>query len=433
MVKTYWVGGTARDMISGITPNDLDMAIDSQSKEAAELFFEENDAVFEETGKAFPVYRVQFEDFPEQVEVSLFRKEVSTGPGHSDFTIEIAANIAEDLERRDFTVNAMAIDMYGNITDPYNGQRDLGDKILRSVPKSGPRNTYQQDPLRILRAARFCENNGYSLAEGEIDKMKAAADDFLSLSSERIGAEIIKMLSRRSLKPGLFWQICDSAGVLQHFLPELVALKGLEYPSRYHYADPYTHTIDSYKSARNLALDPDPVTGLTMILHDIGKASCISKDENGVVHYYGHAEKGAEMIPGIIARLAIGSTIGDKVTKYTTAHMEMHFAKTGKAVRKLARAFDMTKEEMYDMALIVQSDSYATVLKEDVNLVIIEEAFSVPVAVRQLPINGDDLIALGMKQGRQIGIVLAKVLDEIDNGNLVSREDCLRYARKEVI
>ncbi|MEO8504698.1 MAG: multifunctional CCA tRNA nucleotidyl transferase/2'3'-cyclic phosphodiesterase/2'nucleotidase/phosphatase [Acidobacteriota bacterium] len=210
-MKTYLVGGAVRDLLRGIVPQDRDYTVVGATAE------EMLQRGFRQVGAAFPVFL-----HPQtQEEYALARRERKTGPGHQGFAFEFGPDVTleEDLGRRDFTVNAMAMDG-DTLIDPYDGEKDLRAGVLRRVSEEA----FSEDPLRVLRLARFASQLGMQCDPHTLDLARAVGERVRELSAERIWVETSKALV--SSRPSAFFRVLQSIDILRHFLPELSALVG---------------------------------------------------------------------------------------------------------------------------------------------------------------------------------------------------------------
>lgn len=299
-MKTYMVGGAVRDTVLGKKPSDIDYVVVGATPE--EMF----KLGFEQVGADFPVFL-----HPEtKDEYALARTEKKTGKGYLDFETEFSPNVTleDDLLRRDLTINAMAMDENGNIVDPYNGLKDIKEKKLRHVSEA-----FKDDPLRILRVARFCAKMpDFTIAEETLNMLKEMVKngEANNLKKERIWKEIEKGFL--SSKPSKFIEALDQIGVLGLILPDIKKMQNIPQRDDYHAeGDVYVHTLMVLDEASELSKDlPDEdkmLVRMSALLHDIGKAytpESLLYHEDGSVkgNHFGH--DGLEIVKEKIEVLA---------------------------------------------------------------------------------------------------------------------------------
>src|SRR6218665_1834416 len=285
--KPYFVGGCVRDLIINKVSKDIDIEVFGLTvEELHQTLSKEFDVNI--VGKSFGVFKID-----NLVDISIPRKEKKTGDKHTDFEIitEPYATIEEAASRRDFTINAIYMDKDGNIHDPYNGVKDLEDKILRHTSEK-----FSEDPLRVLRAMQFSARFDFEVAQETVELCNKLTP--FNLSSERVYEEWKKLILKAS-KPSRGLKFLDACGWLKHY-PALVNLIGCEQDPIHHpEGDVWEHTlhcIDFYASDVRYKLKNDyekTVIGFAVLLHDVGKPSTTTfeqKDQRW--HAYGHEKAG---------------------------------------------------------------------------------------------------------------------------------------------
>ncbi len=307
--KVYVAGGCVRDHFLGRPVKDVDLVVIGR----VETYLLRNE--WELIGQSFPVYHNR--RYP-GVELAIGRKEKKVAEGHNGFTWEYADTIEEDLRRRDFTINAMALESchphcahvpYATIIDPFNGQRDLFDGVLRIV---GPH--FGEDPLRVFRAARFASQLGFVLAPETYAAMRGLASNLGELSFERVWLECRKAIESKD--PAIFFEVLAAAGCLNAWFPELEALIGVPAgPPKHHpEGDTFNHTMLVLKYLRDRgATEQAILMGLT---HDFGKA--LTPKEELPAHH-GHDDR-HENVLSFCQRFGLS----DKLTKRLVGHCANH-------------------------------------------------------------------------------------------------------------
>lgn len=297
--RAFAVGGWVRDFLRGEQPEDKDYVVTGMDAGSFEASFPEGKLI----GRAFPVFLLPIgaDDGREerQCEVAMARRERKSGSGYRGFAAEADSSITieEDLYRRDLTINSMALDLHdGRLVDPYGGQADIADRVLRPVSEH-----FGEDPVRALRAARFAARLGYAPAPELLAAMGRCRRELRQEPGERILGELKKALAAD--RPSLFFRLLHSAGLLQDIFPEIHALIGKTQPEVYHpEGDAFEHVM----------LIVDQVAGRTenitarfaALCHDLGKGVT---PEEMLPHHYGHEVKGLEVLAGWNRRITLPS------------------------------------------------------------------------------------------------------------------------------
>lgn len=327
--KAYLVAGAIRDTLLGIEPHDYDIATDALPDKLIELF-PKSIAVGAQFGTVIAVQQdTNGENFT--VEVTTLRNEEDYLQGRWPSKVTFVRNLEEDLQRRDFTINAMALDLSENgiaylehplasdeytlthkhtfeftLLDYYNGQGDLAEKVIRTV--GDPISRFTEDGLRPYRACRFASQLGFSIETQTFEAIKKCLNVSQMVSAERIRDEFLKLLYK-SPKPSVGIELMRESGLLNLFLPELVATYGIQQDIG-HAFDVYHHTL------RTIDLAPDRVK-LAALFHDIAKPETATNDG----HFYGHDQKGADLAEEIMRRLRFSNAEIKSVSNLVRWHM----------------------------------------------------------------------------------------------------------------
>jgi len=340
-MKTYLVGGAVRDQLLNYPVYEKDWVVVGASvNEMLELGYQQ-------VGKDFPVFlHPQTKD-----EHALARTERNTAPGYKGFEVHASAEVTleDDLIRRDLTINAIAQDEAGNIIDPYHGQSDLKNKILRHVSPA-----FAEDPVRILRVARFAARYahlGFSVADetNELMKKMVANGDVNALVAERVWQEFHKALSERN--PEIFIETLRNCNALKIILPEIDALFGVPQPPQHHpEIDTGVHTLMVLQQA--CLLSPEPATRFAALCHDLGKA--LTPKENWPSHH-GHEAKGKKPVQQLCNRLRIPNNFKSLALITAEFHLHVHRAfeiKKTTLLKTIEKLDGIRKPERYEQFLI---------------------------------------------------------------------------------
>ncbi|MEP5568760.1 MAG: multifunctional CCA addition/repair protein [Halioglobus sp.] len=325
---SYLVGGAVRDALLNYPVHELDwVVVGATPDEMLELGYQQ-------VGKDFPVFL-----HPDtKDEYALARTERKSGHGYTGFSVHCdpSVTLEEDLLRRDLTINAIAQDSQGNITDPYNGQKDLADKVLRHVS-----NAFVEDPLRVLRTARFAARYahlGFSVAPETMELMAEIVnqDELAHLPSERIWVELDRALGERN--PEVFIEVLKDCGALAKLIPELDALFGVPQPEAHHpEIDSGIHTLMALKQSVNLGGGQD--VRFAVLLHDLGKGITPKED---LPRHIAHEFRGIKLVKAACKRLKAPNQHRDLALKACEYHLHSHRAMElrGKTLLKLLNATD---------------------------------------------------------------------------------------------
>lgn len=309
-MKTYLVGGCVRDALLGLPLKDRDWVVVGATPDDMRA------QGFKPVGKDFPVFL-----HPEtKEEYALARTERKTAPGYTGFAFHADASVTleQDLQRRDLTINAMAQTAAGDIIDPFNGQQDLRERVLRHVSPA-----FAEDPVRILRLARFAARYaelGFTIAPETLTLMRTMVQngEVAALVSERVWQETQRALGEKS--PAVFFEVLRECGALRVIFPELDALFGVPQPVEHHpEIDTGVHTLMVLQQA--VRLSDDPTVRFAALLHDLGKG--ITPPEEWP-HHTGHEAKGVALVEGLCKRLNVPGAYRDLARLVAEYHLHYH-------------------------------------------------------------------------------------------------------------
>lgn len=404
----YLVGGCVRDLLLKKIPKDWDIATSALPEELLKIFED-------------------FKIIPSGIKhgtVSLVKNrkvyEITTFRSPLNITSE-ERSIVTDLKARDFTINSMAYSFKDGILDPNNGESDLKSRLIKAV--GNPDERFMEDPLRLLRAIRFSSALGFEIEGSTRKSIIKNAVLIKKVSMERIRDEF----SRIIIGDVYYLRELIAMGLLQQFIPEFSRLVGCEQHNPHHYLDVSEHTLMAMEEA-----EPDLVLKLAMLLHDIGKPFTKSADKEGIDHFYNHTVIGGEMTEKILKRLHYSLSIIKKVVLLVRFHdIEIGLSKRGvrKAISKIGienfpllmkvKTADAKAQSVFYLNDKLNKISTLDALFEDV----IRD--SIAIKIKDLAIDGNDLISLGFSSGKEIGQVLKALLDIVIDDPSINQRDLL--------
>jgi poly(A) polymerase len=332
------VGGSVRDAILGRLGNDLDFTTNARPDETKSIIKKDADSLWE-TGREFGTIAAQFGDVT--VEITTYRSEKYETQTRNPEVI-FGDNIDGDLLRRDFTVNAMALELTTTppkFIDNYDGVNDLARKVLRTP--GTPENSFSDDPLRMMRAARFASQLGFDVDPAIINAIKEMAGRIEIISAERVRDELVKLIMSENPRIGI--ALLVDTGLADYVLPEIPKLK-LEIDEHHHHKDVYEHTLKVLEQAISLEErlgGPNLVIRLAALLHDIGKPKTRELIPGGGVSFHHHEVVGARMAKERLKTLRFSNDVIDDVSSLVFLHLRFHGYGTGEwtdsAVRRYIR------------------------------------------------------------------------------------------------
>nr|WP_103503003.1 CCA tRNA nucleotidyltransferase [Streptomyces sp. SM14] len=328
------VGGSVRDALLGRLGNDLDFTTDARPEDVLRLVRPWADAVWE-VGIAFGTVGCQKLDF--QIEITTYRSEAYDRTSRKP-SVAYGDSIEEDLVRRDFTVNAMAVALPEKVfIDPHNGLEDLARRSLRTP--GTPEESFSDDPLRMMRAARFAAQLDFTVAPEVVAAMRDMAERIDIVSAERVRDELNKLLLAPHPRKGL--SLLVETGIAERVLPELPALR-LERDEHHRHKDVYEHSLIVLEQAIDLEDEgPDLVLRLAALLHDIGKPRTRRFESDGRVSFHHHEVVGAKMTKSRMIKLKYSNDMVKDVSRLVELHLRFHGYGSGEwtdsAVRRYVR------------------------------------------------------------------------------------------------
>jgi len=410
--ECYIVGGCVRDLLLKIKPTDWDLTTNAKPEQIISLFeetFYENDF-----GTVGVVIDGVEDETLKVVEITPYRLEGAyTNARHPD-AVTFSDNLEDDLQRRDFTMNAIALHpITGDIIDPYQGQDDIKDKVIRTV--GNPNDRFTEDALRIMRAVRFKAQLGFNVSPETFEALKSNVPKLEHVSRERVRDEFSKMINSKD--PMLGMKVSQETGVLAYIAKEFTDGIGCEQKGEHIY-DVFDHLLHAVQHAADKNF-PFHVR-LAALFHDIGKPKTRRphplKDK---FTFYGHEVVGAKMTKKILEDLKFPKKTVDIVTKLVRHHMFFSDVEkiTLSAVRRII--VGVGKDHIWDLMDVRECDRVGMKKKEAPYRLrkyhaMIEEALRDPISVSQLAVDGEYLMhTMQMKPGPRMGWMLHALLEEV--------------------
>lgn len=417
--ESYLVGGFVRDKIMGRASSDVDISTKARPEKIEEVF---RDLKIIDVGKKFGTIRVI--GHGQEYEITTFRKDFSYKDKRRPGQVVFANNIESDLQRRDFTINAMAL-RNNELIDPFGGQNDIKEKIIRAV--GNPHERISEDYLRALRAVRFAANLGFDIERNLEEAIRKNYKNLAYISVERQAAELDKILIGPDPARGIM--LLDKLGLLEEILPEVKEMVGFNQHSPHHYLDCFDHSLKVLKGT-----PPDLVTRLAALFHDTGKPATFFLDEEGNGRFFGHQKISQEIAEKRLKYLKYPKKTIEDVGILIGRHMDSSNPYTEKSVARLLRRIgEDNLRRLFDLQ---EADILATVHDDISNIekgrILLKEILErKPVLSRKdLAINGKDLIGLGFEQGPLLGEILKEIERRVFEENLKNdRETLLAIAR----
>lgn len=404
--QAYFVGGAVRDLLLGLDPKDYDITTNASMKDIENCFEKSI-----RTGERYGTVTVFIEN--ERFEVTTFRGE-SDYNGRAPEKVFFVESLREDLARRDFTINAMAMDYEGNVYDYFSGQDDLKKRVIRFVGCADDR--LKEDRLRIFRLVRFAQRYGMT----PIENFRTPVD-IAPVSVERIQKEFNEMLL--STRPSNAIRRLLKYGILDQFLPEIMPLIGFNQKNPHHQLDVFEHTM--------VVLDESPAileVRLAALCHDLGKPETFKIDEQGVGHFYGHHSVSADKTEILLKRLKYNTHVVETVKRLVHHHMLYFDTMNAAGIKRMIRKIG--KENFEWFLMLLRADRLGT-FKPDMKgyecfvqrvREVLEE--DVLMSVKDLDVDGHALMALGF-EGKAIGTVLKQLLEAVTENQVKNEYQAL--------
>lgn len=421
--EAFAVGGCVRDSILARRPEDWDITTSARPEEIKKLFRRTVDTGIEHGTVTVLIGKDSFE-------VTTYRVDGAYEDSRHPTEVRFTSRLEDDLQRRDFTINAMAYNDEVRLVDVFGGMRDLNHHLIRCV--GDPKERFSEDALRILRAVRFSAQLNFPIEPYTAEAVKELAPTLAKISAERIQAELVKLLV--SPHPERIRDAYE-LGITKVILPEWDAMTGVEQNTPHHKYDVAEHTIRAMKYVKR-----DKILRLTMLFHDMGKPAVKTTDENGRAHFKGHALVSEEIARIVMRRLKFDNDTVKKVTRLVC----YHDYRTEATPENVRRAMNRIGVDLFPYYLAVRmADAKAQSpyrRREKIeNIVAMRKLYQEAlrneecVTLRQLAVSGRDLMDLGMQPGRELGSMLSRLLEYvIDDPRRNDKEILCDYVKEKL-
>lgn len=452
--QLFLVGGCVRNIVAGKPVNDWDLCTNASPEQMIKLI-DDLSAVQDNIERIYrPIYSLYGEEFKKAelktiptgikhgtvtvvvdgtpFEITTYRCDGEYSDGRHPDSVSFTNNLIEDLKRRDFTMNAIAYNPSIGFVDPFNGVKDIRHRLVRCVGK--PADRFQEDGLRILRAIRFAAQMDFELDSKTMFAIHDYKHLLREISAERIQSELCKiLLSGRCGKDAL----AEFVDVIRIIIPEIEETVGFKQNNPWHSYDVWGHTL-ACMGAINSYSTEDINTRLAILFHDIGKPFCYSEDDNGVGHFYGHAKVSAEITDQVLRRLRFSNEIVESVVELVKNH-DMQFEPTIPAARRALnrlgeqQLFRLIQLRLFDIwgqrpGLSTERVEKVVKFRGCVESVLADQACF---KIRDLAVNGNDLMEIGIPEGKDIGLILSHLLNVVIDGEVENNKDELIQMAKE--
>lgn len=401
--EAYIVGGCVRDAILHRNPSDWDITTNAVPSETEQVF--KGYRVIE-TGIKHGTVTVIVDNM--SLEITTYRTDGEYIDNRHPENVSFTRNLADDLCRRDFTVNAMAYNDKTGFVDKFGGTDDLGSHLIKTV--GDPDKRFGEDALRIMRALRFAAVLDFEIEEKTKDAILRNCELLKNVSAERISEELLKFLCGNGERVTKL--LMEFREVIAVIIPEIRPCFDFDQRNKHHIYDVYTHMAYAVGYS-----EPDEEVRFALLLHDIGKPECFFTDEDGVGHFYGHGEKGAQTVEKIVKRLRLPSQFQNDVVTIIRYH-DYPITPDRKTVKRRLNKFGPRILKKIMLVKVGDSLAHNTEFAKPIdeinavnecidNILSEEECFS----LRKLNISGKDLLKIGFTGGPEIGKTLEQLLN----------------------
>lgn len=425
-INAFLVGGCVRDlMLNPLAESiDVDIMVEGDGIDFAEKLARKINVPKIVPFKKFATAKIPFKEY--EIEVASARLEKYDESSRSPSEV-VLSNIEDDLLRRDFTINAMAVSLnkenFGEFFDPFNGMEDLSNKILRTPLDSDT--TFSDDPLRMMRAAYFASKLSLDIDPSCLESIKNNAERITIVSQERKTNELLKILGTK--KPSIGLNILQEVGLMEFVFPEIAVMYGLDQSNEYHHKDIFYHTLEVVDNAAQLSDKLD--LRLAALVHDIAKPKTRRLSKSKGYTFYGHDDVGARMLKGISSNMKFSNSTRDYIAKLTALHLRpISLAKKDVTDSAIRRLIVDAGEEIDDLMKLCRADittkNPKNITKYLGNFDRVEKRMNEVIEIDKLkafqsPVRGDEIMKMfDLGPGKEVGKIKTMVEEAIINGEI---------------
>ncbi len=428
--EIYLVGGAVRDLLMNIPVDDWDFTTNATPEEILKVF---PDGFYD---NIFGTVGISHSSSPNPYEITTFRTEHGYSDHRRPTKVQWGKTLEDDLKRRDFTINALALkcqmsNVKCQIIDPFDGQKDLDKKLIRAVGDANER--FDEDALRMMRAVRIAAELGFIIEEKTFEAIKKNAALINQIAKERVKEELFKILASPNPYDGML--IFKNSGLMAEILPEMEKCFGVEQksPGRHHIYDVGTHSLMALKFCKSA----DPVVCFATMIHDIGKPQTYKKLPNGVITFYNHEVVSTRIAENIAERLRLSKKEKDKLVTLVRWHQfTVNENQTDSAIRRFIR--NVGPQNLEDMLTLRVADRLGGGARETSwrleefkkRLIEVQKQ---PFTVQDLKIDGNDVMkVLRLRSGPKVGEILNQLFEMVVNKEIENKREILLKKLKEL-
>ena len=425
-IKSYLVGGCVRDLMLNPSADsiDIDIMVEGDGISFAKLLAKKMNVPKVVPFPKFATAKIPYHEY--EIEVASARLESYDKSSRNPSSIQIS-NIEDDLLRRDFTINAMAISLnennFGEFFDPFNGMEDLKNKILKTP--LNPDNTFSDDPLRMMRACYFASKLSLEIEPECLLSIQNNSERISIVSQERITNELFKILGTD--RPSIGLNILQQSGLMEYVFPEISIMYGLDQSNEYHHKDIFYHTLEVVDNAAKLSNNVD--LRLAALVHDIAKPKTRRLSKSKGYTFYGHDDVGARMLKGVAESMKFSNSTRDFITKLTALHLRpISLAKKEVTDSAIRRLIVDAGEEIDDLMTLCRADittkNPKNISKYLANFDRVDKRIKEVSEIDKLkafqsPVRGDEIMKMfNLSPGKEVGKIKTMIEDAIINGEI---------------
>ena len=425
-IKSYLVGGCVRDLMLNPSADsiDIDIMVEGDGISFAKLLAKKMNVPKVVPFPKFATAKIPYHEY--EIEVASARLESYDKSSRNPSSIQIS-NIQDDLLRRDFTINAMAISLnennFGEFFDPFNGMEDLKNKILKTP--LNPDNTFSDDPLRMMRACYFASKLSLEIEPECLLSIQNNSERISIVSQERITNELFKILGTD--RPSIVLNILQQSVLMEYVFPEISIMYGLDQSNEYHHKDIFYHTLEVVDNAAKLSNNVD--LRLAALVHDIAKPKTRRLSKSKGYTFYGHDDVGARMLKGVAESMKFSNSTRDFITKLTALHLRpISLAKKEVTDSAIRRLIVDAGEEIDDLMTLCRADittkNPKNISKYLANFDRVDKRIKEVTEIDKLkafqsPVRGDEIMKMfNLSPGKEVGKIKTMIEDAIINGEI---------------